>query len=127
MDLQGFYSYFRIFESYSRPIRLKYPHVTIPNLPVSSTRTYVGNQSLYPSRIDYTNIHQYELIFYETRWLSSVEVNPDDRLIIVDNRNQHILLLSENGMHRINLTPVLFHQIQILDYDRTSDLTIHNS
>ncbi|CAF0925920.1 unnamed protein product [Rotaria sordida] len=131
-DLQEFYSYLRTYESYSIPLWTIYPHATLPNLPLSSTKattikTFVNNRSSYPSTIDYINIYEYKLLFNETRWLSSIEAYPDGRFIIIDNRNQQLLLLNENGTYIIDLTSIVLRQIQLSIHDRYSSSTIHNA
>ncbi|CAF2711723.1 unnamed protein product [Rotaria sp. Silwood2] len=130
-DLQEFYSYFHIYESYSIPLWTIYPYATLPNLPLSSTKatttTLINNRSSYPSRIDYINIYDYALLFNESRWLSSIEAYPDGRFIIIDNRNQQLLLLNENGTYIIDLTSIFFRQIQLTIHDRFLPSTIHNA
>ncbi len=87
----------------------------------------VGNRSSYQSTIDYINIYDYAATFNETRWLSSIKAYPDGRFIIIDNRNQQLLLLNENGTYRIDLTSLFFRQIQLYNKDFISTPTIHNS
>ncbi|CAF3720280.1 unnamed protein product [Rotaria sp. Silwood1] len=130
-DLQEFYSYFHIYESYTIPLWTIYPYATLPNLPISSTRKtstiLFNNQSIYPSKIDYINIYEYGLLFNQTRWLSSIETYPDGRFIIIDNRNQQLLLLNENGTYIIDLTTIYFHQIQLKIHEQYSQSTINNA
>ncbi|CAF2980697.1 unnamed protein product [Rotaria sp. Silwood2] len=78
-------------------------------------------------KIDYINIYDYALLFNESRWLSSIEAYPDGRFIIIDNRNQQLLLLNENGTYIIDLTSIFFRQIQLTIHDRFLPSTIHNA
>lgn len=129
-DLEEFYKHFRTHESYSIPLSTIYPYATLPNLPKTSTiptTVIVGNRSSYPSTIDYINIYEYAFAFNETRWLSSIRAYPDGRFILIDNRNQQVLLLNENGTYKIDLTPIYFRQIQIYNKDLVQTTTVHNS
>ncbi|CAF1572064.1 unnamed protein product [Adineta steineri] len=130
-DLLEFYSYFRVFESYSIPIWTIYPYATLANLPISTTKitptTFANNYTSALSRIDYINLYEYAFAFNETRWLSSVEAYPDGRFIIIDNGNQQLLLLNANGSYRIDLTSIFFRQIELSTNEVDSSPTIHNS
>lgn len=129
-DLKEFYKEFRKYESYSIPLSTIYPYATLPNLPKTSTiatTKFVGNRSSYLSTIDYINIYEFAFAFNETRWLSSIKAYPDGRFILIDNRNQQLLLLNENGTYRIDLTSIFFRQIQIYNRDMIPKPTIHNS
>lgn len=120
-DLRDFYGRFRRIDSISIPL---FNENSFPNRNDLSTvatavkttifQTNVSNRrpSSYPSRIEYMNILNYANQLNETRWLSSVEAYPDGRFILIDNRNQHILLLNENGTFRIDLTSIYLQQIR---------------
>ena len=101
------------------------------NLPISSTSASTvfddRRPSSYSSKIEYINIYQHGTLFNETRWLSSIEAYPDGRFLIIDNRNQHILLLNQNGSFRIDLSSIIFHQIQLLNTDANSFSSIDRS
>lgn len=90
-------------------------------------KAYVNRRPAYPSTIDHLNIMNYALAFNETRWLSHVEAYPDGRFIIIDNRNQQLLLLNENGTFRVDLTPIVFRQIQSKIYEITPNPDIHTA
>ncbi|UJR31557.1 hypothetical protein I4U23_019044 [Adineta vaga] len=136
-DLLEFYSYFRSSESYSLPIWTVYPYATIANLPVIATTTTttaaipsttsIDERIPELSQIDYINIYEHASLFNETRWLSSVEAYPDGRFIIIDNGNQQILLLNVNGSYRIDLTSIIYHQIEFLNEGVDSIPTVHNT
>ena len=126
-DLEDFYDYFRRFKFNSIPL---FEYGVIPNLPLSSTSPTVqdiNNRISHSSRIDYIDIYSYGLELNQTRWLSLIAAYPDGRFIITDNRNQHLLLLNENGTFRIDLTGIFRHQIGLYNYNHISRQTIHNS
>lgn len=129
-DLQEFYSNFHHYESYGIPLWTIYPYATLPILPRTSSispRISVNNRSSYIATIDYINIYEHAAALNETRWLSSVAAYPDGRFIVIDNRNQQILLLNENGTYRIDLTPIFTRQIQMSNQDLYPSSTAHNS
>ena len=83
--------------------------------------------SSYPSTLDYINIYDYASALNESRWLSALDAYPDGRFLMMDNRNQQILLLNENGTYRIDLTSIFFHQIQLFSRNSTTSSSIHHS
>jgi hypothetical protein len=46
---------------------------------------------------------------------------------MIDNRNQHLLLLNSNGTFRIDLTSIFFHQIKFLKRNASSSSSIHTT
>jgi len=103
-----------------------YPYATIPNVVQSTTLPTYLKQN-HSSSIDFINIYEHAAAFNETRWLSAVEAFPDGRFLLIDNRNQHILLLNENGTYRIDLTAIFFRQIQLNNHDLIPVPTVHTT
>ncbi|CAF2079131.1 unnamed protein product [Rotaria magnacalcarata] len=131
-DLLELYSNFRKYESQSIPLWTVYSYATLPNLPFTSTMAtittaFVNRRPVYPSTIDFLNIYSYALASNETRWLSYVEAYPDGRFVIIDNKNQQILLLNRNGTFRIDLTPIYFRQIQSKIDELSPQPNVHSS
>ena len=129
-DLQEIYSHFHNYETYSIPLSTIYPYATLPILPRTSTTSpmiSIKNRSSYVASIGYINIYEHAAALNETRWLSSLATYPDGRFLIIDNRNQQILLLNENGTYRIDLTSMFTRQIEFSNLALYPTSTAHNS
>lgn len=129
-DLQDIYSSFQDYDTYSIPLSTIYPYATLPILPKTSTTSSImsmTNRSSYLATINYINIYAHAAALNETRWLSSIATYPDGRFVIIDNRNQQLLLLNENGTYRIDLTSIFTRQIEFSNQALYPTLTAHNS